>query len=187
MGSFEDITGKDQLQLVVLFGGLRCLGTVPQLSRYANGSTRRYFVSVLHICRENGVDINPGLLSAASGGHEAVVSALLAAGADKNAVRQDGATPLCAAAWFGHKAVVSALLAAGAEKNAQAQDGATPLILAARNGHAAVVSVLSAAGAKKTMDYYGTRYFVGPIVRRFLTVRPINQPAAKKKTSPRGS
>ena len=79
--SFEDIIGNGQLQLVVLFGGLRCLGTVPQLSRYANGSTKRYFVSVLHICRENGVDINPGLFSAAREGHEAVVSALLAAGA----------------------------------------------------------------------------------------------------------
>ena len=103
MGSFEDITGKKgPLQLVVLFGGLRCLGTVPQLSRYANGSTKRYFVSVLHICRENGVDINLGLLFAAREGHEAVVSALLAAGADKNAALQDGATPVFLAAQKGH-------------------------------------------------------------------------------------
>ena len=100
---FEDITEQGPLQLVVLFGGLRCLGTVPQLSRYANGSTKRYFVSVLHICRENGVDINPGLLSAAREGHEAVVSALLAAGADKNAARQDGSTPLLIAVQNGHE------------------------------------------------------------------------------------
>ena len=66
MGSFEDITGKKgPLQLVVLFGGLRCLGTVPQLSRYANGSTKRYFISVLHICQENGVDINERVVQAA--------------------------------------------------------------------------------------------------------------------------
>ena len=150
MGSFEDIAGKKgPLQLVVLFGGLRCLGTVPQLSRYANGSTKRYFVSVLHIWPENGVDINPGLLSAASEGHEAVVSALLAAGADNNAARQDRATPLYIAAEKGHEAVVSALLASGADKNAALQTGATPLAVAARNGHAAVVSALLTAGADK--------------------------------------
>ena len=120
MGSFEDITEQGPLPFVVLFGGLRCLGTVPQLSRFANGSTKRCLVSVLRICRENGVDINPGVLSAAREGHEAVVSALLAAGVDKNAARQDGTTPLFIAAENGHEAVVSALLAAGAGEAFQA-------------------------------------------------------------------
>ena len=112
--SFEDIIGSGQLQLVVLFGGLRCLGTVPQLSRYASVSTKRDFVSVLRICRENGVDINSGLFSAAREGHEAVVSALLAAGADKNAALQNGVTPLFIAIQKGHEPVVSALVEAGA-------------------------------------------------------------------------
>ena len=122
------------------------------MSRYANGSTKRYFLPVLHICRENGVDINLGLLFAAREGHEAVVSALLSAGADKNAVRQNGAAPLYIAAENGHEAVVSALLAAGADKNAAMHDGRTPLFAAAEKGHVAVVSALLAAGAR-TVDW----------------------------------
>merc|ERR1712182_58484 len=61
------------------------------------------------------------LLIAARNGHEAVVSALIGAGADKNAARQDGATPLLVAAQDGHEAVVYALVGAGADKNAARQ------------------------------------------------------------------
>ena len=49
------------------------------------------------------------LYIAAQKGHEAVVSALIAAGADKNAAKRNGATPLYIAAEKGHEAVVSAL------------------------------------------------------------------------------
>ena len=54
---------------------------------------------------------------AAENGYEAVVSALLPAGADKKASNANGATPLFVASENGHEAVVSALLAVGAEKN----------------------------------------------------------------------
>ena len=47
------------------------------------------------------------LYIAAHNGHEVVVSALFAAGAEKNAAIPDGRTPLYSAAWFGHEAVVS--------------------------------------------------------------------------------
>ena len=60
------------------------------------------------------------------------MSALLAAGADKNAAMQDGAIPLTMAAQNGHEAVVSALLAAGADRNVPTPDGyARPALLAA--------------------------------------------------------
>ena len=82
MGSLVDLTAKKgQLQLVVLFGGLRCAGTVALLSRCANSSIKRYLVPVLETCRENGVDIDRTLLSVTQDGREAVVSLLLAAGA----------------------------------------------------------------------------------------------------------
>ena len=81
------------------------------------------------------VNLDTNLLSAANFGVEKAVHALLEAGADKNAAKQNGATALHIAAQNGHEAVVSALLAAGADKNAALQDGATPVFLAAQKGH----------------------------------------------------
>ena len=75
------------------------------------------------------------LLFAAEKGDEAVVSALLAAGADENAALQGCCTPLLIATNCGHEAVVSALLAAGANKNAATQNGSSALHSAALNGH----------------------------------------------------
>ncbi len=60
-----------------------------------------------------------------------IVSGLVAAGADLNAARQDGATPLYIAAQEGHGEIVSDLVAAGVDLNAARQDGATPLYIAA--------------------------------------------------------
>ena len=67
---------------------------------------------------------------------DAVVRALLDAGADKDlANRDDGATPLLRlAAGWGSDAVVRALLGADADKNLAKNDGATPLFIAAQNG-----------------------------------------------------
>ena len=47
-------------------------------------------------------------------GHDVVVAALVAAGADMDAAVRGGMTPLCAAAGEGHEAVVVALVAGGA-------------------------------------------------------------------------
>ena len=87
-----------------------------QLSRYANGSFKRCFVPVVQNLRENGVDINPALISAAR-----KVDFLRAAGADKNMAGQHSRTLLFLAASEGHEAVVFALLAAGADKNRASQ------------------------------------------------------------------
>ncbi|PNH10008.1 Ankyrin repeat domain-containing protein 29 [Tetrabaena socialis] len=81
--------------------------------------------------------------------HEAVVEALLAAGADKEAKTVDGATALYIASENGHEAVVEALLAAGADKDAKEGDGWTALHIASQNGHEEVVEALLAAGADK--------------------------------------
>ena len=68
---------------------------------------------------------------AAWNGHEAVVKALIEAGADVNKARDDGWTPLYTAASNGHEAVVKALIEAGADVNKADNDGKTPLYMAA--------------------------------------------------------
>ena len=104
--------------MVVHFGGLHCAGTLALLSRDANSSMKENLTTLLSTLRETEIDIDKPLLSAARYGFDAVVSALVAAGADKNAATQDGATPLFIASQKGHEAVVSAL--AGAEERGDA-------------------------------------------------------------------
>jgi hypothetical protein len=87
------------------------------------------------------------LYLAAQEGRIAVVNALLAAGADKEATNYGGATPLYIAAQIGHLAIADALLAAGANKNAKTNNGTTPLAIAAQKGHISIVRALLASGA----------------------------------------
>ena len=67
-------------------------------------------------------------------GHLAVVTKLIAAGADVNKARtDDGSTPLFMAAEKGHLTVVTKLIAAGAlVDKAETDDGTTPLYIAAQ-------------------------------------------------------
>ena len=76
------------------------------------------------------------------------LSALLAAGAEVNAMDGDGLTPLHLAAENCHSNVVALLLAKGAKINVTAQDHATPLHLAAQEGCTDVVEVLLDRSAK---------------------------------------
>ena len=78
-------------------------------------------------------------------GFEAVVRALIEAGADVNKAEARGVTPLYIAAQNGFEAVLRALIEAGADINQVAVNGSTPLsvsMLLARNGaqgnHAAI-------------------------------------------------
>ena len=61
---------------------------------------------------------------------------LLAAGANKDAARNDGFTPMMIAAQKGHVEVLKMLLADGDNKDAANKNGSTPMIMAAANGHA---------------------------------------------------
>ena len=87
------------------------------------------------------------LVDAAARQDTAAVRALLAAGADANTPRADGATAmLWAAHWDDHEAA-GLLLAAGADPNAADDDGVVPLIRASENASLPMVAALLAAGA----------------------------------------
>jgi ankyrin repeat protein len=67
---------------------------------------------------------------------------LLAAGANADVPRNDGATALWIASQMGHDHVVKVLLSSGAYVDAVRNDGATPLFKASHKGHHAVVHEL---------------------------------------------
>ena len=121
MVNLEDVTTllESPFPLVVQFVGLPVAGTLALLSRDANSSMKDNLTSLLSTLKEIEIDIDKPLLSAARHGFDAVVSALVAAGADKNAAMPNGATPLFIASQNGDEAVVSALV--GAEERGDAE------------------------------------------------------------------
>ena len=77
----------------------------------------------------------------------AIVSLLLAAGADPNATDDDGETPLGLAAWNANPMVTSHLLRADADPNIADNEGGTPLYTAVGENSWRVVQLLLGAGA----------------------------------------
>lgn len=77
----------------------------------------------------------------------AITQALLAHGADVNAVQTDDFTPLLEAAQNGQLAMVQLLLEHGADINARLSSGKTALDVAQEKGHEAVVNFLREHGA----------------------------------------
>ena len=95
---------------------------------------------------------------AADGGHTDAINALIAHGADKNAVLgDDQETALHTAARRGHvRAVVSLIKDHGLDPNAVATHGKTPLLLAVDFGtHAAVEALLKNGAKADAVDHYG--------------------------------
>jgi len=95
-------------------------------------------VAVLQLLLDAGMEVNTGagsmagtaLHRAASSGSVPAVKALLAAGADVNAVDSDRTTPLHKAAASGRASVVAVLIDAGAKVNAIDREGDTALCVA---------------------------------------------------------
>jgi ankyrin repeat protein len=82
------------------------------------------------------------LHSAIAGGDRKSALALIAAGADVNAVQQDGFTALHEAAQNGDREVVDALLVAGADPSLTLGNGSRPVDLARKHGHPEIAAVL---------------------------------------------
>ncbi len=80
-------------------------------------------------------------------GHKGVVTSLIAAGSNVNAVHGRGGTAIGSAAYNGHTRVVELLIEARANVNVRDEAGWTPLICASTSGHWKVVDRLLAAGA----------------------------------------
>jgi ABC-type phosphate/phosphonate transport system substrate-binding protein len=76
------------------------------------------------------------------GGYKACVAALIAAGADPNAVNVDGYTSLHWAVYNNHEACVAALIATGADPNIVNNLRQTPLQIAVRKGHKECMKIL---------------------------------------------
>jgi ankyrin repeat protein len=94
-----------------------------------------------------GQEKNQPLHAALAGaGDAAIVTALVAHGADVNAVAATGVTPLHVAASRGNDELVRLLLAAGAKTHARLDDGKTPEQLAAERGHPGTSELLRALG-----------------------------------------
>ena len=74
---------------------------------------------------------------------------LLAAGANKDAARNDGATLMYVAAQSGHAEIPKMLLEAGANTDPAANGGFTPMYIAAQQGQVEVLKMVLAAGANK--------------------------------------
>ena len=88
MPGLVDITGThpESFGSIVQFGGLPCAGTLAQVSTGMNVSMQNSRVFVLKTLKAAGVVIDGPVVIAARTGHEDVVSAFLAAGADKDKV-----------------------------------------------------------------------------------------------------
>ena len=91
---------------------------------------------------------DPPLVVAALAGNLDAVAALLAEGAEIDAVTGKGLTALHAAAYAGQGPLVELLLGAGAAVNRKNNPfGVTPLHMAAEENHLAIVEVLLQSGA----------------------------------------
>ncbi|KAH8065295.1 hypothetical protein JL720_12902 [Aureococcus anophagefferens] len=86
---------------------------------------------------------------AAQNGHTAVLKALIGAGCDVNASREDGAAPALIAAEKGHGETLEALVAAGCDVDHANGEGWTPALFAAQENQTAAASCCARAAREQ--------------------------------------
>ena len=94
----------------------------------------------------------PIVMAAVFNVDQSVVSVLIAAGADINAVGTSGMSALHVAVALDRRDVAAALIAAGANVNKVDANGITPLCIAAHKGRKELFAALVAAGASVEAD-----------------------------------
>ena len=129
----EDISGETPLQFAVDKG----------------------YKEVVALLIENGAYVS--LYVAARFGDLARVKSFIEDGADVNAIKESGETPLHAALAEGHKEIAELLIARGADVNAKNASRRTPLHYAAKSGQKEVVELLIAKGADPNVRNYWDR------------------------------
>lgn len=104
--------------------------------------------------RDVRIDRKTPLAWAATRESPELIDALLTAGADVDALGEDGFSALDIAAWFGKTDVVRRLIAAGSDANRRTASihGARPIDHAAREGHVGTLRVLIELGADPNGD-----------------------------------
>lgn len=112
----------------------------------SNGAVLRFFCSVC-VLTGTATAADSRLLEAVQNRDARAVLALLQSGADVNARRGDGATPLAWAASRGDAEIVAALVKAGAKPDLAGDNGETPLLFACANGDLASARLLLDAKA----------------------------------------
>src|SRR5260221_3525106 len=103
-----------------------------------NGPSQVYNTSLI----PNIQALNNQLFKACKSGDAALVALSIRNGANKEALDEDGLSPLHLACFNGHEAIVRVLLEAGASNDLANNDGNSPLHLACLNGHEAIVRIL---------------------------------------------
>jgi hypothetical protein len=91
-------------------------------------------------------------MTAAVGGHEAMVQMLLRRGAGVNLENPGGFTALMGAAFNGHTTIAQALLDAKADASLQATDGRTALMIADLEEHTATAQLLRQHAKRQTTE-----------------------------------
>jgi ankyrin repeat protein len=94
-------------------------------------------------------------LHAAALGRKEIAEFLIANGADVDARKRNGVTPLHVAAARGHGEIVKLLISGGANVNARTNDGETALHKAAESGYTETAELLLSNGANVNAVYHG--------------------------------
>ena len=148
-----------------------------------------------------GHTVTPGTWKEKIREREAIVAALLRAGANVNAQCSGGITPLKNAVWDRHgppSDIVTQLIAAGADIEAADSNGFFPLYTAAQHGRGATVSQLLAAGADphRRLGIFGRPtvleaarsmrnvHAYAPLLRAGVALPSLNSPSATGPTPP---